>query len=151
MENCSIARTFAIIGTRSAILVIREAFFGARRFDDIARRAGIGEPAVAARLKDLTAAGLMERVPYQDAGQRTRYEYQLTAKGRALLPVITALRDWGDAWSADPEGPPVQAVHRGCQAPAHARLVCDDGHDIGPEGLAILAGPGLRQSRTHAG
>jgi DNA-binding HxlR family transcriptional regulator len=52
MGNCSIARTFEIIGTRSAIPVLREAFFGTRRFDDFVRRVGIGEPAVAARLKE---------------------------------------------------------------------------------------------------
>ncbi|MEU7824805.1 helix-turn-helix domain-containing protein [Catellatospora sp. NPDC049111] len=147
MENCSIARTLEIIGTRSAMLVLREAFFGARRFDDFARRAGVGEPAVAARLKELTADGLLERVPYQEPGQRTRYEYRLTTRGRALLPVITALRDWGDTWTADTNGPPVQAVHRQCQAPVHARLVCDNGHDITPDELTIQAGPGLIEQR----
>lgn len=95
MENCSIARAFDVIGSRSAVLVLREAFFGARRFDDFVRRVEVGEPAVAARLKELTALGLLERVPYREPGQRTRYEYQLTGKGRALFPVIAALREWG--------------------------------------------------------
>ncbi|WP_432827387.1 winged helix-turn-helix transcriptional regulator [Dactylosporangium sp. CA-092794] len=149
MENCSIARAFELIGTRSAILVLREAFLGARRFDDFARRAGIGEPAVAARLRELTADGLLERVPYREAGQRTRYEYRLTGKGRALLPIITALRDWGDAWAAGPEGPPVQSVHRGCGAPVHARLVCDHGHDVGPGELEAHAGPGLIEAHRR--
>ena len=143
MENCSIARTLEIIGTRSAMLTLREAFFGARRFDEFTRRVGVGEPAMAARLKELTADGLLERVPYQEPGQRTRYEYQLTAKGRALLPVITALRDWGDTWATDPQGPPIQAVHRDCDAPVHARLVCDNGHDVAPDELTVQAGPGL--------
>ncbi|MGI5239246.1 winged helix-turn-helix transcriptional regulator [Dactylosporangium sp. CA-139066] len=143
MDNCSIARTFEIIGQRSAILVLREAFFGARRFDEFARRAGVGEPAIATRLKELTADGLLERMPYQEAGQRTRYEYRLTMKGRALLPIITALRDWGDTWAADPAGPPLRAVHRDCEAPVHARLVCDHGHDVAPGELEMQAGPGL--------
>jgi DNA-binding HxlR family transcriptional regulator len=143
MENCSIARTFEIVGTRSAMLVLREAFFGARRFDDFARRVGVGEPAVAARLKELTADGLLERVPYQEPGQRTRYEYQLTKKGRDLLPVITALREWGDTWAADPQGPPVRSVHRGCEAAVRSRLLCDEGHDVALEELEIQAGPGL--------
>ncbi|MEU8078795.1 helix-turn-helix domain-containing protein [Catellatospora citrea] len=147
MENCSIARTLEMIGTRSAMLVLREAFFGAHRFDDFARRAGVAEPAVAARLKELTADGLLERVPYREPGQRTRYEYRLTARGRALLPVITALRDWGDAWAADPAGPPIEAVHRHCHAPVRARLVCDKGHDVTPDELTIQAGPGLIEAR----
>ncbi|MEO3821044.1 helix-turn-helix domain-containing protein [Plantactinospora sp. B24E8] len=143
MENCSIARAFEIIGTRSAVLVLREAFFGARRFDDFARRVAVGEPAVAARLKELTADGLLDRVPYQEPGQRTRYEYRLTEKGRALLPVITALRDWGDIWAAGPEGPPVRAVHRDCATPVRVRLVCDNGHDVRSDEVEIQAGPGL--------
>jgi DNA-binding HxlR family transcriptional regulator len=143
MENCSVARAFEIIGTRSAMLVLREAFFGARRFDDFARRVAVGEPAIAARLKELTADGLLERVPYQEPGQRTRFEYRLTGKGRAVLPVIVALREWGDAWAADPAGPPLRTVHRECEATVRVRLVCDEGHAVAPEELEIQAGPGL--------
>jgi len=136
-------QTFEIIGTRSAMLVLGEAFFGARRFDDFARRAGIGEPAAAAGLKELTADGLLERVPYQEPGQRTRYEYQLTKKGRDLLPVITALLERGDTWAAEPGGPRVRSVHRGCEAPVRPRLLCDNGHDVALEELEVQAGPGL--------
>lgn len=143
MENCSIARTFEIIGTRSAMLVLREAFFGVRRFDDFVSRVGLGEPAIAARLKELTADGLLERTPYQEPGQRTRYEYRLTRKGRDLLPVITALREWGDTWAADAGGPPLRAVHRECEAAVRTRLLCDDGHVVAPEQLEIRKGPGL--------
>jgi DNA-binding HxlR family transcriptional regulator len=148
-ENCSIARAFEIIGTRSAILLMREAFYGARRFDDFARRVGLGEPTVAARLKELTATGLLERVPYQQPGQRTRYEYQLTKMGRDLLPVIIALREWGDTWTADPEGPPVRLVHRDCEAAVSWRPSCDKGHDVPLDELELQAGPGLiRSERT---
>src|ERR1700691_606551 len=97
--NCSIARTLDIVGTRSAMLIMREASFGTRRFDDFARRIGIGEPAGVFRLKQVTAAGLLERTPYQVPGQRTCFEYQLTSKGRDLPAVIAALRQWGDTWS----------------------------------------------------
>lgn len=150
MENCSIARAFEIIGTRSALLVLREAFFGTRRFDDFARRVGIGEPAVAARLKELTADGLLERVPYREPGQRTRYEYRLTGKGRDLLPVIAALREWGDAWAADPQGPPLRSTHHGCGAAVRPRLMCDAGHEVGPNEIDVEAGPGLRRTERTA-
>ena len=143
MANCSIGRALETVGTRSAMLVMREAFLGTRRFDDFARRVGIGEPAVAARLRELTQEGLLERVPYQEPGQRTRNEYQLTRKGKELLPVITALRQWGDDWAADPEGPPVRGTHRTCGAEVHARLRCDAGHDVEPRDIRIEAGPGL--------
>jgi DNA-binding HxlR family transcriptional regulator len=141
--NCSIARTLDILGTKSALLIMREAFFGTRRFDDFARRVGIGEPATATRLRELTAAGLLERTPYQEAGQRTRYEYQLTAKGRDLLPVLVALRQWGDAWAVDDTGPSVIAHHRNCGAPVHAVLECDRGHAVRAHDMVMDPGPGL--------
>jgi len=142
-ENCSIARTLEVVGTRAAVLILREAFFGTRRFDDFARRVGISEPVAAARLKELTAHGVLEKVPYQEPGQRTRFEYRLTAKGAALQPLITAMRLWGDAWAADPAGPPVRAVHRDCGAPVGLRLVCEAGHDVAPGQTEYEAGSGL--------
>ena len=141
--NCSIARTLDIIGTRAATLILREAFFGTRRFDDFARRVGISEPVTAARLRELTVAGVLERVPYQEPGQRTRFEYRLTAKGLALQPAITALRQWGDEWTADPAGPPVRVVHQGCGADVHAQVICEAGHDVPAGGIEYVAGPGL--------
>ncbi|GED90616.1 helix-turn-helix domain-containing protein [Streptomyces sp. 6-11-2] len=143
MANCSIARTLEIAGNRTALLIMREAFFGTRRFDDFAKRVGIGEPAASARLKELTAAGLLERVPYQEPGQRTRYAYQLTEKGRDFLPVLVALRQWGDTWAADEQGPPVVVRHENCGAPVHAVLRCDDGHDVPIGGSFVDVGPGL--------
>lgn len=143
MDNCSIARALEVVGTRSALLIMREAFFGTTRFDDFARRVGIGEPATAARLKELTAAGLLERVPYREPGQRTRYGYQLTAMGRDLGPVLTALRQWGDTWAVAGQGPSVVVRHRDCGARVHAVLRCEAGHDV-PFGESIVeAGPGL--------
>ncbi|MFF8652081.1 winged helix-turn-helix transcriptional regulator [Streptomyces griseoluteus] len=143
MANCSVARTLELVGNRTSLLILREAFFGTRRFDDFARRVGIGEPAAAARLKELTTAGLLERVPYQEPGQRTRYAYQLTQKGRDFRAVIVALRQWGDTWATDEQGPPVVVRHKDCGAPVHAALRCEEGHDV-PFGESFVdAGPGL--------
>lgn len=150
MDNCSIARALEIVGTRSALLIMREVFLGTRRFDDFARRVGIGEPATAARLKELTAAGLLERVPYQEPGQRTRFAYQLTDKGRDLLPVLTALRQWGDTWATDENGPPVVSHHRQCGAPVHAVLRCENGHDIHVGDTVTEPGPGLIRNNTES-
>jgi DNA-binding HxlR family transcriptional regulator len=150
MANCSIARALDIVGTRSALMIMREAFFGTRRFDDFARRAGIGEPATAARLKELTAAGLLVKVPYREVGQRTRYAYELTEKGRAFLPVLSALRQWGDAWTAQEQGPPVVVRHKECDAPVRVVLRCEAGHDV-PAGESVVeAGPGLIRTDLHS-
>ncbi|MEU6370098.1 helix-turn-helix domain-containing protein [Streptomyces sp. NPDC046931] len=143
MTNCPIARTLEIVGTKTALLILREAFLGTSRFDDFAKRVGVGEPAAAARLKELTAAGLLERVPYQEPGQRTRYAYQLTEKGRDFRPVLMALRQWGDTWATDEQGPALVVRHKGCGAPVRAELRCDDGHDVGYGDTVVDRGPGL--------
>ena len=145
MANCSVARAVEVMGARSTILLLREAFLGTRRFQDFAERVGITESVAAARLRDLVADGLLERVPYQEPGARTRYEYQLTRKGWDLRPAITALREWGDKYAADPEGPPVRQLHRDCGAVVHAQLRCEAGHDVGPDEMRLAAGPGLRR------
>ncbi|SBT88132.1 transcriptional regulator, HxlR family [Streptomyces sp. DI166] len=150
MANCSIARTLEIVGTRTALLIMREAFFGTRRFDDFAKRVGVGEPAAAARLKELTAAGLLERVPYREPGQRTRHAYQLTRKGRDFLPVLVALRQWGDTWAADEQGPAVVVRHKDCGAEVRAALRCGEGHDVADGETYVDEGPGLLRVEPDA-
>lgn len=140
--NCSVARAMDIVGSRSTVLIMREALLGTRRFDDFVRRVGVGEPAMAARLKEMVAANLLERIPYREPGQRTRHEYQLTRKGRELLPVITALRNWGDNWAADDAGPSIIATHHDCGQPVHAVLRCAAGHEVEDSEIDISAGPG---------
>jgi DNA-binding HxlR family transcriptional regulator len=125
--DCSIARALDVVSTRSSFLLLREAFYGATRFEEFATRAGISEPVAAARLRELVTHGLLERVPYQDAGQRTRQGYRLTEMGRDLLPALVALMQWGDRWQHD-DGGPIELRHRGCGARVQAELRCTEGH-----------------------
>src|SRR5450755_5092866 len=94
--ECSMARALDVVSTRSAFLILREAFYGTSRFDDFAQRAGISEPVAAARLRELVRDGLLEREPYREPGQRTRQAYRLTPKGAELFPTLVALMEWGD-------------------------------------------------------
>ena len=103
--RCSIDLALTVVGTRSAMLLLREAFYGTTRFHDFASRVGITEAVAASRLKDLVEIGVFEKRPYREEGQRTRHEYLLTDKGRALLPAILALMQWGDAYLQDDGGP----------------------------------------------
>ncbi|MFC9553183.1 winged helix-turn-helix transcriptional regulator [Rhodococcus sp. NPDC056960] len=105
--HCSIAKAMDVVGTRSAVLILREAYYGTTRFDDFAQRVGITEAVAAARLRELTTEGLFERSPYKEPGQRTRYEYVLTEKGRDLLPAVLALMQWGDKYLQSEYGPPL--------------------------------------------
>ena len=134
-SGCTIAKALDLLSTRSAFLLLREAFYGATRFDEFAERVGISEPVAAARLRDLVVLardqGLLAREDYQEPGQRSRLEYRLTDVGRSLQPVLTALKDWGDKHLADDRGVPVVSRHLDCGAAVHAELVCEAGHTVG--------------------
>ena len=142
-SRCSMASALEVISSRSAILILREAFYGTTRFDDFAERVGISEPVAAARLRELVDDGLLVREPYREPGQRTRMEYRLTDKGAELLPVLVALMRWGDRWLA-PAGAPVVLRHTGCGEVVQAELRCGAGHQVGAGDLELDLGPGGR-------
>ncbi|HTW11162.1 MAG TPA: helix-turn-helix domain-containing protein [Solirubrobacteraceae bacterium] len=135
-DSCPIARTFETLGTKTAYVLMREAFYGATRFEEFVERTGISEPVAAARLRELTAHGLLEKVPYREPGQRTRHEYRLTAKGEDLLPVLVAMMRWGDRWLF-PNGARVELTHAGCGGRVHAALECEHDHHVAPDELQL--------------
>jgi DNA-binding HxlR family transcriptional regulator len=128
-ERCTIAKAIDVVSTRSAILILREAFYGTTRFDDFAERVGISEPVAAARLRELVDEGLLEREDYREPGQRTRQQYRLTEKGADLFPVLVALMKWGDRW-LDDRGGPIELLHRDCGEPVGVELRCAAGHEV---------------------
>jgi DNA-binding HxlR family transcriptional regulator len=126
---CPIARTLDVVGARSAFLILREAFYGSTRFEQFVDRAGISEPVASARLRELTAEGLLEKVPYREPGQRTRNEYHLTEKGADLFPALAAMMAWGDRWLF-PDRARVHLTHAGCGGEIGTALTCDAGHEV---------------------
>lgn len=120
---CSVARTMEIVGEKWAMLVVREVFLGNRRFDEMIRRTGAPRDTLAARLRTLTGAGILERRQY--AEHPARYEYRLTQAGRDLYPVIVTLMSWGDRYLDDGAGPPMVLEHHGDHRLA-AHLVCEE-------------------------
>ncbi len=144
--NCAIGAAVEILGERATFLVLREAFNGVRRFDDMQRRTGIPRQVLSSRLARLTREGLLRKVPYQESGQRSRTEYRLTSKGLDLYPVLVALMQWGDRYEAGPDGPPVQLRHRDCGEPVQLRLSCRAGHTLeSARDVTPVPGPGARQ------
>lgn len=103
--NCSVGRALDVVGEKWSLLIVRDAFNGVRRYEEFRRHIGLSEAVLADRLRKLTAAGILRAEPYREPGTRTRSEYRLTPKGRDLWPVLLALKQWGDAHAADPEGP----------------------------------------------
>jgi DNA-binding HxlR family transcriptional regulator len=144
-SNCSVGRAVELVGQPWVILILREVSQGLRRFKDIQDHLGISRSVLSDRLDMLVANGILELRSYQEPGQRRRSEYRLTQKGRDLYPALTALREWGDRYLADSEGPSTETVHRGCGAPAHVQLVCEAGHVLAPEDLGRRPGPGARR------
>jgi DNA-binding HxlR family transcriptional regulator len=140
--TCSVARSLAVVGDRWTLLVLRDAFLGARRFEDF-RAVGLTRHRLADRLKRLVAAGVLDRVPYQDRPPRS--EYRLTEKGRDLWPVIVSLTRWGDRWMADEDGPPVELIHRECGHTVMPQLACPHcARPLTARDMRALPGPGLR-------
>ncbi len=94
--NCGVAQALEALGDWWTLLIVRDAFFGVRRFADFQADLGIAKNILSSRLQHLVEHEILEKV---DVGrQGSRFEYRLTEKGEALLPVLTALREWSDDW-----------------------------------------------------
>jgi len=118
----SVAQTLKVIGDRWSFMVIREAFFGARRFDDLQNKLGIAPNILTDRLDRLVAEGIFVRRKYQD--QPERYEYPLTEKGKDLYGPLIAMLRWGDDWLACGK-PPLILTHKKCGHDFNPAVVCD--------------------------
>jgi DNA-binding HxlR family transcriptional regulator len=144
-DGCTIAKALDEIPTRSAFLILREAFYGTARFDDFAQRVGLSEPVTAARLRELVDHGLLEREDYREPGQRTRQRYRLTEKGADFFPALVALMQWGDRW-LDGRGGPVELRHRDCGEAISVELRCAAGHSVDSDQLDLAR---RRSRREH--
>jgi DNA-binding HxlR family transcriptional regulator len=132
--RCPIEKTMALVGTKSAMLIMREAYYGTTRFDEFARRVGITKAATSARLSELVEVGLLAKQPYREPGQRSRDEYVLTEEGTSLMPVVFAMFEWGKKHFGNSR---LQLAHRGCGAAATVEIRCVEGHDVPPDELAV--------------
>lgn len=113
--QCSIARTLEHVGSWWALLIIRDAMMGARRFKHFEHSLGIAKNTLTSRLNELVASGIMMRVAAEDGSAYE--EYVLSEKGRELAPVMMSLAQWGDKWAAHPDGPPHEFIDRTTGAP----------------------------------
>ena len=143
-SNCSIARTLEVVGEKWTLLILRESFYGATRFEQFHTVLNCPRNLLSERLAKLVDEGILERSEYREPGSRARNEYRMTDTGRELTPILLALREWGDRHKADPEGPPVLARHAGCGEELHLTLKCAAGHEVaGPDDIELFDGPGL--------
>jgi DNA-binding HxlR family transcriptional regulator len=120
-ENCAVGGTLSVIGERWTLLVLREAFLGVRRFDQLQRHTGMARNILSDRLNTLVAHGILRRELYQERPQR--YEYRLTEAGLDLYPVLTCLMDWGARHLG---GRAMTLTHKNCGATVMPHLTCPE-------------------------
>ncbi len=138
---CSVARTVEILSDAWMFLVLRESFFGARRFEQFQSVLQLPRNTLVIRLNKLTELGLMHKVSYS-AGT-TRFEYRLTDKGVDLYSTMLALMKFGDTWLADAAQPPLQLVHTKCGHACSPMVVCSSCNEtVDPHAVQYRSGPG---------
>ncbi|MFJ3220863.1 winged helix-turn-helix transcriptional regulator [Kitasatospora sp. NPDC086801] len=136
-STCPVARPLDVVGDGWTLLIVRDAFDGLRRFGQFQRSLGLAKNILSARLANLVANGVFELAPAADGSPYQ--EYVLTEKGRALFPVITALRQWGDQWFFAEGEPRARLVERGTGAPIESMEVRTvGGRVLGPEDAEVL-------------
>ncbi len=148
-ENCSLARTLAVIGDRWTLMILRDAFLRVRRFEDFERSLGIARRVLSERLALLVEEGILKRVPYQE--RPVRYEYRLTDKGLDLYPAILSLVHWGDKHYAGKNGPPLLHKHVGCGHDFRSVLTCSEcGEPLNAREVRVRPGAGGSRSAARS-
>ena len=137
----SISHILDIIGEGWSLLIIREAFFGVRRFEEFQSQLGIARNILTARLKKLCQNEILERVPIKEGAKR--HEYMLTTKGKELMPVLIALTQWGDNWIFGENSEPVIFLDRENREPiSKIEVLSARGRQLRPREIMVMPGPG---------
>jgi DNA-binding HxlR family transcriptional regulator len=144
---CPVERALDLIGTRSAMTLLREVFYGGTRFDDLTRRAGVTPAVASQRLRQLVDNGLLERKPYREPGQRTRHEYAITERGREVFPIIAALVRLAEQLPHDPDSA-VALSHADCGEPVVTEVRCAAGHAVAPADTVVSLVPPAPSTRN---
>ena len=136
-STCSIERTLGVLGERWTFLILREAFLGAARFVEFRDRLGVAPDVLTDRLTTLVEYGVMERVPYQEPGTRSRFGYRLTPAGTELRVVLASLQQWGDEHLPRAEGPSMLRRVAGTDRPVHVGYIDQDGCEVPADRVAM--------------
>ncbi len=137
-RQCPIARSLDVLGEKWTLLILRDIARGLTQFNEIETSLGCSRALLTQRLKKLVNNGIIEKVTYQEAGQRTRHRYQLARAGIDFLPVLGAMQEWGMAHFPQEVIPIGIPVHRDCAQPVRMALTCAHGHDVHPDSIDIV-------------
>jgi DNA-binding HxlR family transcriptional regulator len=148
LRSGEVARALQEVGDRWSHLIMRDAFLGIRRFEDLRRRTGASRGTLTARLNAMVESGLLYRRPYGSAP--SRLEYRLTEKGLAFYPVALCMWMWENRWGGEYALPP-RLVHDACGGTLKPMLVCSSCvQPLRRNELAYRAGPGVRGEGSPA-
>ena len=136
LSQCGLAFAANKLGDRWSLLILREAFYGVRRFDDLQTDLSIPRQALSDRLSRLVALGLLIRAPYRDDGKRERYEYQLTKSAIALIPSLMALMNWGAETSGIEL--PISVIRRDTGAAIRLAVLDESGGDVPLDQVSLV-------------
>lgn len=146
--HCGVAQALEVLGDWWTLLIVRDAFFGVTRFADFEADLGIAKNILTKRLQHLVDHGIFERVEVGREG--SRQEYHLTEKGEALLPVLTALREWSDEWVFGRGNEPLVFRDRRTKRRVPRLRVRDaEGRPLGRRDLRAEAGPGASEAERQ--
>jgi len=137
-DACSIGKALDLLGTKTAFLIVRECFYGSTRFDEFAERIGVSAPAVSRALRQLETAGVVEKSPYREPGQRERDGYVLTRMGEDLLPVLLSLLKWGDEYLQDGHKP-LALIDKQTGREVGVEVTSSPGRAVSADGIEVRA------------
>lgn len=96
VKDCGLARAAEVFGDKWVLQILREAFYGIIRFDDIRADLGIPKSILSSRLKSMTKTGLLVKMAYKEPKKRVRYSYLLSTRGRKAALILIGLMEWGN-------------------------------------------------------
>jgi len=142
--NCSLAQTLEVIGERWTLLILRDAFFGKKRFGQFERSLGISKNILTSRLNRLVEEGILQR---KDSDEGAHAEYLLTDAGQALQPILLSMTHWGDKHRPHPAGQRLVFTERESGEPIRPMTVtAADGRALSPGEVRAVPGPALAES-----
>jgi DNA-binding HxlR family transcriptional regulator len=139
--NCSLAQTLNVIGERWTLLILRDAFFGAKRFGQFEKSLGVAKNILTSRINLLVDEGILEK---RESAEGAHSEYVLTEKGWDLQPILLSMTHWGDKYKPNRRGKRLVFVERSTGKPIREMsAVSKDGRALRPREIQAQAGPAL--------
>lgn len=140
-SHCGVAIALQQFGDEWTLMILRNAFHGFKRFDEMEHTLGIATNVLADRLRRLTENGILDKTPM--VSDKRRFEYHLTDKGLDIYPIFIALNQWGERWSPDEQGDRMELIEKASGEPiADVCVRSKNGQALQPRDVYVKPGPG---------